>query len=159
MPDETPRAHWDEKPAGLPWQVIYAAFTGVLLAALLFYGGLIVWGRGGAQSAGAGIAIVVASAALGACFVALITGASWALTATRISTMAAAAAMLARVAFQLYAAAQSREWTLPGARRMALLADAAFQPDALMPLVGLAACAFLLCLLLGPTVRRFCGRA
>jgi hypothetical protein len=159
MPEETPRAHWDEKPEGLPWQVVYASFIGVLICVLGFYLGLSVMGAAeGTPGRSAGLAIIVASAALAACFAAMLTGASWALSVARVATMAEMAAMLARLAWEMVEASRAPEWQLPNARLWSLTVDALFQPRALMLLAGLAACAFLLCLLLGPVVRRFFGR-
>ena len=166
MSEEPPRQEVPEAPEGpvpsstegLPWQVVYSAFLGVLLCALGFYGGLYLWGLDGG-SAALGVGLIVASVGLAACFVALLTGASWALSVCRITTMAAMAIMLANLAWRLVEVPSRPEWRLPGARALSLFVDALFEPHALMLLAGLAACACLLCLLLGPTVRRFCGRA
>ncbi len=159
MPDEIPRAHWDEKPEGLPWQVIYAAFLGVLICSIGFYLGLSVMDAAeGPAGRASGLAAIVAAVALAACFAAMLTGASWALSVTRVATMLEMAAMLARLAWEAVLASRAPEWQLPGASKLSLAIDALFQPRALMLLAGLAACTFLLCLLLGPTVRRFFGR-
>ena len=141
---------------GLPWQVIYSAFIGVLLSTVGFYGGLYL---ARAENASLGAALIIASVALAACFVALLAGARWALSVTRIVTMSAIAVMLANLAWLLYEDTLRPEWRLPGARAWGFLVDALFQPLPLMLLAGLAACAFLLCLLLGPTLRRFVARS
>ena len=164
MSEEMPRPEIHEAPEGpaassdegLPWQVVYSAFIGVLLSSLGFYGGLYL---ARAENAVPGVALIVASVGLAGCFVALLTGARWALSITRIATMSAMAVMLANLAWLLVEDTRRPEWNLPGARAWALLTDALFQPLALMLLAGLAACTFLLCLLLGPTLRRFCARA
>ncbi len=160
MSDDQPSGELHELPEGLPWQVIYAAFLGILVCVVGFYIGARV--LHGAEDAGAlalGVAVLVVSMAIGGCFATLLAGASWALSVTRVATIAMIALMLGAVACLIAAAAASPKENLPGTRWWRLALDTLYQPVSLMLLAGVGVCAFLLCLLLGPTVRRFFGRS
>ena len=155
MPDDTPLPHWAEKPDGLPWQVVYSAFLGVLLAMIGVYAGFYLVKRAGDYAAAAGIGLIALSAGMGVSFVALLAGARWALSVCRITTMASIAIALACIGNACLYAPAPPKFGVPGTRRWL---DMLFEPGVLIPLAGLAACAFLLCLLLGPTVRKHFAR-
>ena len=144
---------------GVPGKLIYTAFLGVMLCALGVYGGLyLLHGATTWMRVAGGISVLVVSLAVAASFVALLTGAAWALLVCRVFLLLAVVVLAAALAGALTVTLRSPEWNPPGAKFWRVLLETALTPTVLLPLVGLAVTGVMTWSLFSRTARRFFSR-
>ncbi|HUW57819.1 MAG TPA: hypothetical protein VMZ92_14355 [Planctomycetota bacterium] len=144
---------------GVPGKLIYTAFLGVTLCAFGIYGGLyLLHGATGWLRVTGGILVLVVSVGVAASFVALLTGAAWALVVCRVFLVLAVAALAAGLAWALTLVVRSPEWNPSGAKLWRVLLETTLDPTVLMPLAGLTLTVVMTCFLFGRNTKRFFSR-
>jgi hypothetical protein len=111
-------------------------------------------GWGGWGIAG-GVAGLVATLAMGVAFIALMTGAAWALRVCRVFAAAAPIVSAAGLARGLRIAAESTEWRLPAGRVFELLLETVLELHVMLPLGSFLLCILIAWFLFGTASRRF----
>jgi len=159
MPGNLPRDSKYDAGEGVPWQIIYAAFLGIMLCCFAFYGGLaLVNGGLGRGAVAAGTATIFVSLALATCHGALLTGVWWSIVVCRISMPLFAAASLAALVWGVIDAAGDISWYFSLAALWDDLVTLVFSPQVLLPLAAVAACGAMTWFLFGRVSKRFFDR-
>ena len=144
---------------GVPWQIIYTAFLGVTLCAFGIYAGMyLLHGAPGWKEIVGGVAVLVISLGVAASFVALFTGAGWALIVCRTFVFLTVLALAADLGYVVVVVVRSPEWQAPDAKLWRLILDMALNPTVLTPLAGVLVTAAMLWFLSGRTAKRFFSR-
>jgi len=144
---------------GLPWQIIYASFLGQTLCAFAVFGAFWLLGaKFGWMGLAGGLVALLVALALGVAFVALLTGARWALSVTRVFALASALVFLAFLARAFLLAGHALQWKLLDSRTWWLLSDMFFDPATVLTLAGAAVSVVMSFFLFGAVARRFFGR-
>ena len=144
---------------GVPWQIIYTSFLGVTLCAFGIYAGMyLLHGTPGWKEIVLGVAVLVISLGVAASFVALLTGAGWALIVCRTFVILAVLALAVEVVYAVVRVVRSPEWQAPEAKLWRLVLDVTLEPTVLTPLVGVLVTAGMLWFLFGRPAKRFFSR-
>jgi hypothetical protein len=156
MPDDLEPHADGETTEGVPWQIIYASFLGVMLSACGIYGGMyLIRGRTGWVSLSGGVLTLAVSAAVGAAFVMLIAGFRPALAVCRVFVLLCVAGAVTALGWTVRMARQTASADLPGATAWRLTLEVLLAPGVLASLTGLGLCVVMLWFLFGRTGTRF----
>jgi len=160
MPSDLPsRDSRADAGEGVPWQIIYAAFLGVMFCSFGIYGGMYLanadLGPGG-TAGGAGVILV--SLALATCYGALMTGVWWSIVVCRISMPLFAAASLVACVWGLIDALAGVTWYLSVSSIWRELVTLAFSPQVTLPLAAAGVSGTMTWFLFGRVSKRFFDR-